>query len=205
MMHGMNEKATHVQRNVDAVRKKYPGIYVTSLRIYEGMSSMLTGIEKQLEAVVKAIQSDGNLTDGFNFYGESQGALLARAYVTTVNDPPVHNLAALNGPQAGVGECPKIEIPGLKSLCGTLGTDLDIYHWPDCSFCHYWKGRSESVYLKNSEWLLDSARTFSTSCCESLLSKASEAPRETSSLLAPGTTPWNESAASSEMAPGRAF
>jgi len=151
----MNEKATHVQRNVDAVRKQYPGIYVTSLKVYEGMSSMLSGMEKQLEAVVKAVQSDGNLSNGFNFYGESQGALLARAYVTTVNDPPVHNLAALNGPQAGVGECPKVEIPGLKSVCGTLGTDLDIYHWPGCSFCDYWKGRRESVYLQNSEWLAD--------------------------------------------------
>merc|ERR1719277_668952 len=111
-------------------------------------------MEAQLEAVTKAIQSDHNLKDGFNFYGESQGALLARSYVSRVNSPRVHNLIALNGPQAGVGECPKIEVPVIKTLCGTLGTDLDIYHWPFCSFCQYWKGRNESLYLENNEWLI---------------------------------------------------
>jgi len=88
-----------------------------------------------------------------NFYGESQGALLARSFVSAVNKPLVYNLVALNGPQAGVGECPKIEVPVIKTMCGTLGTDLDIYHWPFCSFCQYWKGRNESLYLENSEWL----------------------------------------------------
>ena len=34
-----------------------------------------------------------------------------------------------------------------KPLCGTLGTDLGIYHWPFCSFCNYWKGRNESTYI----------------------------------------------------------
>ena len=61
---------------------------------------------------------------------------------------------ALNGPQAGVGECPSVEVPGIKQLCGDLGTDLDIYQWPLCSFCSYWKGnRNESLYLEHSEWL----------------------------------------------------
>merc|ERR1712232_1045455 len=143
------------QRNMDALRQKYPGIYVRSLAIYEGISSLLSGMEGQLEAIIKAVQNDTNLAEGFNFYGESQGALLARAFVTTTNKPPVFNLVALNGPQAGTGECPKIEVPVIKQLCGTLGTDLDIYHWPACSFCQYWKGKDESVYLANSEWLAD--------------------------------------------------
>ena len=34
-----------------------------------------------------------------------------------------------------------------KPLCGTLGTDLGIYHWPFCSFYTYWKGRNESAYI----------------------------------------------------------
>jgi palmitoyl-protein thioesterase len=155
MMHGMNENASHLERNMQAVRQKYPGIYVTSLAVYEGSSSIVSKMQSQLEAIVKKVQSDDQLADGFNFYGESQGALLARAFVTAVNDPPVHNLVALNGPQAGVGECPKIELPLVKPLCGTLGTELNIYHWPFCSFCDYWKGRGESDYLTNSAWLAD--------------------------------------------------
>ena len=66
-------------------------------------------MDKQIAAVNQAIISDPSLANGFNFYGESQGALLARAYVTLFNDPPVFNLVALNGPQSGVGECPNID------------------------------------------------------------------------------------------------
>merc|ERR1719446_809891 len=102
-------------------------------------------MKEQLAAMTKAIQSDANLAKGFNFYGESNGALLARAYVATVNDPPVYNLVALNGPQDGVGECPSVEVPGIKQLCGDLGADLQIYHWPFCSFCGYWRGKNKDA------------------------------------------------------------
>lgn len=51
----------------------------------------------------------------------------------------VHNLIAINGPQSGVGECPAIEWKPIKSLCGSTGTAIGIYHWPYCSFCSYWK------------------------------------------------------------------
>ena len=72
-----------------------------------------------------------------------------------MNDPPVFNLVALNGPQAGVGECPSVEVPVLKQLCGDLGTKLDIYKWPFCSFCNYWKGKEKAAYLDKSDWLAE--------------------------------------------------
>jgi len=28
-----------------------------------------------------------------------------------------------------------------------------IYHWPFCSFCSYWKGADQDEYLANSQWL----------------------------------------------------
>jgi len=155
MMHGLMQNHTHVQRNEDAVRAAYPGIYVTSLAVYDGIFSLANHMNQQLAAVVAAIQNDPNLAQGFNFYGESQGALLARAYVTTVNSPPVFNLVALNGPQNGVGECPKVELPVVKQLCGDLGAELDIYHWPACSFCSYWRGKDKKKYFDNSEFLAD--------------------------------------------------
>ena len=52
------------------------------------------------------------LKDGFTFYGESQGGLIARVYVSEYNDPPVHNLIAISGPQAGVGACPTVDDEG---------------------------------------------------------------------------------------------
>lgn len=155
MMHGMNSDHTSLNGLMAILRQKYPGIYVTSLPVYDGVASEFTNIRTQLNAVVKVVQNDSNLAHGFNFYGESQGALLARAYVTTVNDPPVYNLIAINGPQNGVGECPKVEVPGIKQLCGDLARDLQIYHWPLCAFCGYWRGKNEDVYLRNSEFIAD--------------------------------------------------
>eukprot|EP00658_Telonema_sp_P-2_P011469 TRINITY_DN1437_c0_g1_i1.p3 TRINITY_DN1437_c0_g1~~TRINITY_DN1437_c0_g1_i1.p3 ORF type:complete len:159 (-),score=56.84 TRINITY_DN1437_c0_g1_i1:22-498(-) len=90
IMHGMNNNVHGYQKNVVAIQAKYPGIYVTSLNVYNDASSMLTHMDKQIAAVAQAIRADPNLKHGFNFYGESQGALLARAYVTLYNDPPVY-------------------------------------------------------------------------------------------------------------------
>jgi len=136
------------------IREQYPGIYVTALNGYVGDQSYSTPMDMQLARVVEAIQSDANLRGGFDLYGESQGGLLARAYVTTVNNPRVHNLVSICGPQSGVGQCPFIEgRPGKN--CGSLGTRLDIYQWPNCSFCGYWRGVEEEIYLENSIWLAD--------------------------------------------------
>lgn len=195
IMHGMNNGGGGYQKNIDALKAKYPGIYVTSLYVYDGSSSETTKMDKQLAAMTAAIQKDGNLSRGFNFYGESQGALLARAFVTTSNVPPVYNLVALNGPQAGVGECPNVEVPVIKQLCGNLGTDLDIYHWPFCSFCSYWKGRKEDVYLKNSEWLADvnNDRTINQTRRQNMISlnkyMATVALRDT--MVQPAQSAWH--------------
>lgn len=155
MMHGMNQDENHLNRNMDALRQRYKGIYVISLNISDGWRSMVTHVEDQVQAVKAIVESDPRLANGFNFYGESQGALIARAFVTVHNKPPVYNLIAINGPQAGVGECPKVEAPIVKQVCGILGTDLSIYHWPGCAFCDYWKGSNKELYLERSRWLAD--------------------------------------------------
>jgi len=138
---------------VKEVQARYPGVYMLNLPVYDKFQSLVTDMNKQLEAITVAIQNDSNLVDGFNFYGESQGALLARAYVTSVNNPPVYNLVSLCGPQDGVGECPEVEIPVVKQLCGDFVTDIDTYRWPECSFCGYWRGKNKHTYLENSAFL----------------------------------------------------
>ena len=130
-------------------------MYVLNLDVYSGRSSITHKMQPQLDAVREAIQADPKLQQGFNFYGASQGALLARAYVTLYNDPPVYNLIGLNGPQNGVGKCPYIE-KRIGGLCAKLGTTLDVYAWPACSFCDYWRDpKSESDYLSHSRWLAE--------------------------------------------------
>merc|ERR1712224_771880 len=126
------------EKNIIWLRKQYPGIYVKNLNIYPGLPSATTYITPQLEKINSAILSDPMLADGFNFYGESQGGLVARVWVGNYNYPKVHNLIAISGPQEGVGLCPETaDIPVVKDVCADGAPILDIYGWPDCSFCNY--------------------------------------------------------------------
>merc|ERR1712013_849331 len=91
--------------------------------------------------------------EGFNFYGESQGGLEARSWVGLYNYPQVYNLVAISGPQEGVGLCPETAgIPIVKQVCAGGAPALDIYDWPDCSFCNYWHGEKKKN-LKKSKFL----------------------------------------------------
>jgi palmitoyl-protein thioesterase len=136
------------------VEEAYPGIYVNRLQVECGSVSATTHMDTQMEAVNAAIRADPSLRNGFNFYGESQGALEARVYAMKYNDPPVFNLVALNGPQEGVGLCPKVDFPVIKDVCANGAPVLGIYGWPACSFCSYWKdNRNEKEYRKKSRWL----------------------------------------------------
>jgi|EP00505_MAST-04D_sp_SCG-Rhode-Island_P002070 palmitoyl-protein thioesterase len=156
LMHGMNGDSSELNKNVDALKKAYPGIYVHNLNILQKSKSLFASMESQMKLIVETIRADPKLKDGFNFYGESQGALEARIYVTKTNNPPVHNLVALCGPQAGVGECPTVEWPGVRQICADVGSTLDIYAWPFCSFCGFWKdNRNEDEYEKHSKWLAE--------------------------------------------------
>ena len=95
-----------------------------------------------------------------------QGGLLARAYVTMSNNPPVHNLVALCGPQSGIGECPFMPSTADAKLCAAVAAGLDVYRWPFCGFCGYWKGTYRDEYLNNSQWLVrGSALKKSNSDC----------------------------------------
>jgi palmitoyl-protein thioesterase len=151
----MGSRLVEYQKNIDWLRAAYPGIYVKNINLYPGPPSTLTKMKPQFQRLVMAIKADRMLQDGFNLYGESQGALLARVYVSEHNDPPVYNLIAVSGPQSGVGACPTIEIPGIKEICERGAGVLDIYQWPKCSFCDYWKGVNEDKYLRLNQWLKD--------------------------------------------------
>lgn len=153
IMHGMGSRLVEYEKNILWLRQAYPGIYVKNLNNYPGPPSMMTHMEPMQVRLTQSIQNDPMLQDGFNFYGESQGGLQARAFVTLTNDPPVYNLVAISGPQEGVGLCPTIDMPVLKQICADGAPIVDIYHWPKCSFCDYWHGLSEAKYLKSNQWL----------------------------------------------------
>jgi palmitoyl-protein thioesterase len=154
-MHGMGSRLVEYEKNIIWLRQAYPGIYIKNLNTYPGPPSQMTHMTPQQVRISQEIKSDPMLQQGFNFYGESQGGLQARAYVTLDNDPPVHNLVAISGPQEGVGLCPTLDMPIIKQICADGAPILDIYHWPKCSFCDFWHGLDEKKYLKNNQWLAD--------------------------------------------------
>ncbi len=154
IMHGLNGNAKEFGTIERTLKNTYPGIYVHTLNILNGNKSQFTNMSKQMQIIRETILSDPKLKSGFNFYGESQGALEARIYVSEFSDIPVYNLIALNGPQSGVGECPTIETPHVRQICADLATMLQIYSWPLCSFCGYWKdNRDQLKYQQHSKWL----------------------------------------------------
>merc|ERR1719420_1071908 len=114
------------------INTTFPGIYVNRLQILCGQVSMTTPMGEMMRVMVKAIRADPRLKNGFNFYGESQGALMARAYAMAFNDPPVYNLIAINGPQAGVGLCPMVDQKWVRAICANGAAFLNIYRWPKC-------------------------------------------------------------------------
>eukprot|EP00941_MAST-03F_sp_MAST-3F-sp1_P001552 g1552.t1 len=158
-MHGLHRDKNHYGHGgrmpiIKEIQNQFPGVYVKPLPIFQNFSSQSHSMSRQVEAIAKAIAADEKLSDGFNFYGESQGALLARAYVTEYNDPPVYNLVALNGPQVGVGAVPKIALDSrLQRLFRDAVDDFDIYSFPFCSVCGYFKGKDKQSYMKHNRWL----------------------------------------------------
>jgi palmitoyl-protein thioesterase len=154
IMHGFGAHSSEYNGLVNTIKRAYPGIYVRNLNILNGNKSELTPMAAQMELINDVLSTDVNLKGGFNFYGESQGGLEARVYVTQYNNPPVYNLISLNGPQSGIGECPEIEAKYVRQLCPDFATFLDVYAWPFCSFCGYWKdNRDHGAYIQHSKWL----------------------------------------------------
>jgi palmitoyl-protein thioesterase len=155
-MHGMGSVLTSYEKNILWLREAFPGIYVKNMNVYPGPPGQFTSLKSQMARTVEAIRADPMLANGFNFYGESQGGLVARVYVSEYNDPPVYNLVSNAGPQAGVGMCPLTEdFPILKAICASGASYLGIYEWPKCSFCEFWKGQNKDKYLRRNQWLKD--------------------------------------------------
>jgi len=152
LMHGLGDAGTNsgMQSLAASISTKYPGLYSTSVSVADSLSSYLELMDQQLDDFVKVVQADPKLANGFNLVGISQGGLLVRAYVERYNNPPVHNLISICGPQNGVGTCPS----GVPSwLCSFFASGP---YTASLSFAGYWKDvTDEATYLKESTFLAD--------------------------------------------------
>ena len=62
---------------------KYPGTYSVALDVYDGLSSITTVLDKQVEKFAETVKADPKLANGFHAVGMSQGNLVVRYVHTT--------------------------------------------------------------------------------------------------------------------------
>lgn len=154
-MHGLGDSGSNrgMKNLAKTVEDAYPGAYSIAVDVADGMKSYTSSIDSQVSDFAKVVASDPQLAKGFNAVGLSQGGLIVRAYVEQFNNPPVHNLISLCGPQGGVGDCPG----GTPTWMCNVGKS--VMYGMGFSFSGYWKNPegddAEQAYLEKSKYLAD--------------------------------------------------
>jgi palmitoyl-protein thioesterase len=147
------------------IEQNLPGIYVYSIEVgnsivEDELNGYFMNVNDQIDYICDKLKSDGNLTNGFNAMGFSQGGQFLRAYVERCNDPPVHNLISVGGQHQGIFGLPKC--PGNNSeLCeiarellnkGAYNKDVQ----PHSVQAEYWHDPlNEEEYLEKCIFLPD--------------------------------------------------
>jgi len=152
-LHGMGDSGTNpgMKSICETASKKYPGLYSVCSTVADGMSSITTKLDKQIDEFTASVRADPKLASGFTAVGMSQGNLVLRAYIERVNSPPVHKFVSICGPHDGVGTCPDNIL--YKAVCPLW--KLDPYNAP-IAFSDYWKDVTDKdKYLSKSRWLAD--------------------------------------------------
>ena len=164
LMHGLLANASKLDTLKTRIAADFPGIYVRSVEITTKITSLTTSMNVQVERFAAAVRADPRLARGFNLVGHSQGGLITRGYVERHNDPPVHNLISLAGPQAGqygVPEfnalCPDHACPWLDELMRRLLDEGATAALQEAfSFASYWRDpKNLSNYLATNIFLAD--------------------------------------------------
>lgn len=122
-MHGMGDFANDPFGMVplaDAISEYLGGAYVLNVQIGDTnlediLNGFLMNLDDQVDYFANVVQSDSNLTHGFNAIGYSQGNLVIRGYIERYNNPPVFNFISMHGPLVGVGSFPGCPID--KEFC----------------------------------------------------------------------------------------
>jgi palmitoyl-protein thioesterase len=132
-MHGMGDFANDPFGMVplaEAISDYLGGAYVLNVQIGDNniediLNGFIMNLDDQVDYFANVVRNDGNLTQGFNAIGYSQGNLVVRGYIERYNDPPVFNFISMHGPLSGVGSFPGCPIDrelcrAVAELLGTL-------------------------------------------------------------------------------------
>ncbi len=106
LMHGLASNQTAMNDVKAWIEADFPGIYVCTMEIGNGVhDSWFMPMNEQVATFAANVQTDRNLTKGFNLIGHSQGGMISRAYIERYTHnpayPPVYNFISWAGPQAG--------------------------------------------------------------------------------------------------------
>jgi palmitoyl-protein thioesterase len=151
-LHGMGDAGSNpgMQSLCKTASTKYPGMYSVCSNVANGLSSIMTVLDKQLDEFTQSIRADPKLANGFNAVGLSQGNLVIRAYIERVNNPPVKKYVSICGPHSGVGTCPDNLLFRLVCPIWKLGP-----YSAQLAFADYWRGEDQAEFLQKSRFLAD--------------------------------------------------
>ena len=141
VLHGVASSSEKMVDFSDWISKTFNRT-VFNLEIGNGeRTSIYTPMPDQLSQLCNTIYDIGELRDGFDFIGMSQGGLLARGYVEYCNKFPVFNLITLVSPHGGVKN----------------DVELDMYSkfiQEHLSIAGYWRDPTQlAVYLDKCVYL----------------------------------------------------
>ena len=106
LYHGLIGDAEDMQGIADLVMETFPGTVATSLPLFEGPARSMTPLPMQIAGVKDAIRAlvaanQSLYADGYNLVCKSQGGLVCRAVIETMDDHNVDTFISLAAPQMG--------------------------------------------------------------------------------------------------------
>lgn len=158
LVHGILADAQSMQPTEEYIKKYLPGTYVKSVEIGNGEVTSFWSMHRQVKYLVKELQSDPKLKNGFDMIAHSQGGLVSRYFIQHVNKPRVHTYITWGSPHQGV--------------LGTPGTFDNRFTWMNwfewkahnllyssffqnyVSFAGYWHDTAHyDLYIKQCKFL----------------------------------------------------
>ncbi|MBW0481764.1 hypothetical protein O181_021479 [Austropuccinia psidii MF-1] len=166
--HGLGDAYNNrgLKRLAEEIEIRYPGTSVYLIRLAESnhqdsRATWFGSANDQVESVCNQLSQIGELVNGFDGIGLSQGGQLLRAYVERCNSPKVRNLITLGSQHMGISGFRSCQGP-LDFSCHALhklidsGTVYSSYAQHNVIPAQYFRDQVNlEPYLENNQFLRD--------------------------------------------------
>ncbi|KYQ90485.1 palmitoyl-protein thioesterase 1 [Tieghemostelium lacteum] len=169
LWHGIGDTCCYpfsMGRMKKLIEANLEGIYVYSVEVGDSIAadefnSYFMNVNDQIDQMCAKFKANGNLTNGFNAVGFSQGSQFLRAYNERCNDPPIYNLITLGGQHQGVYGLPDTCLSMNGTICQMVRDLLDLGVYESFVQDHlvpaeYWQDSlNYDEYLEKSVFIAD--------------------------------------------------